>query len=200
MNHIDEHCPIYEVMSSAMFNSSGVVSCNYFIDQMHIDTPQPVLDQLERYWVDLTVESLNISVSHGMCSKFYMQVYKAAQFFDTPKSNTQIYTRFLSGLPISLVHLSRPEQALTVPTYRYGAIYAAPHPQAGNARPDAGQPDVLQLAVEMDKQVTQMLIKGELTEQIRTPVEVSFDNFVSGNITHANFTSPTGLARLLRPI
>ena len=122
-----------------------------------------------------------------------MQVYKVAQFFDTPKSNIQIYTRFLSGLPISLVHLSRPEQALTVPTYRYGAMYVGPHPQAGNARPDAGQPDVLQLAVEMDKQVTQMLIKGELTEQIRTPVEVSFDNFVSGNITHANFTSPTGL-------
>ena len=162
INQIAEDTPIYKDLTSN-FNSDGVTANLYFCDEMHVPTPQSVIDRMEKAWADLTVESVNMSIANGMNGKWALLVLKAAEFFDTPKSHAQAYVRFLAGLPNVMASLSRPEAALATPSKVFPANYPPLHARAGQAHPHAGEPDIMKIAQKFDEQLSDITLFSDGT-------------------------------------
>lgn len=160
----DPLCHLHTTLSTE-YVDQGRLAALHFRDENNEPLSQDDLDMLQTTWSEASIVTLKITIDKTCIFKFYNWVKDKALDFVPPKSNANQYMKVLKGCPDQMwQHVSneidRMLQAPIAPTFAIPAVYPATHPQAGNAHPNAGEPDTLALVKSLTKKLTTMIERG----------------------------------------
>jgi len=123
------------------------------------DKPLPLslVVKMNNSWMNATMELVGIGINYECALVWFEWVFDKAQRFNPIKTWVEIHTKFLDGLPGTL------QSSIVLPERRnpnrivFPAVYPAGDPQAAQAHPNAGQPDVRRLAIEMQDDIDRLI-------------------------------------------
>ena len=141
MNYINPKAAIFQVLSRAPFQNQGVAIYNYIFEQGHIPRDHAATQVLLQEWEEATMARVNIKFDEQAVFNWLEWCKDKAQVLN--KGNRQIRKKFLDGFPESFDNVISPERMRGDDgSYLIAANFPAHHPHAGQANPQAGQPDV----------------------------------------------------------
>ena len=158
LNYIEATSLIYRYVS-ATFANDGRGLYNYIYEEGHLPYTSEQRTTLENEWTDATMSRVGIKFTQDA-------VFKWAEYVDElggklNKSERDKRVKYLAGFPSSFDVMIVPERARgAVGSYTHPVNYPAHHPQAGNAHPQAGQPDIMATARAFYSEWARMIDKG----------------------------------------
>ena len=162
LNYIDATSYIYRYVS-ANFANNGRGLFNYLYEYGHLAYTSEQRVALETDWTEATMAKVGIKFKANAVFKWAEYVQDLGEKLN--KSERDKRVKYLAGFPESFDVMVVPERATgAVGNYTHPVNYPAYHPQAGNAHPYAGQPDIIATAhafyIEWSRMVTKGLIKA----------------------------------------
>ena len=148
---------------------------------------------LETEWTEATMAKVGIKFKANAVFKWAEYVQDLGEKLN--KSERDKRVKYLAGFPESFDVMIVPERARgAVGNYTHPANYPAHHPNAGNAHPDAGQPDIIATAhafyIEWSRMVTKGLIKAVPKGYVYSTIT---DHYDSDRCNDANLDSDSDL-------
>ena len=176
----DPACHLYTTLSTDYIDQ-GRLAAIHFRDENNEPLTQDDLDMLQTTWSEATIVTLKITIDKQCIFKFYNWVKDKALDFVPPKSNAQQYMKVLKGCPDQMWQYVSNEidlmlQAPIAPSHVFPAVYPANHPQAGNAHPNAGEPDTLALVKSLTKKLTTIIDKGMIRVKDVSVIDIDADD------------------------
>ena len=150
LQYIQPDTEIYDVIST-QFIGEGYAAYLY-INQVGIG-PKAIdvvkAKEMAKDWDLMTMENTVTceSLDENSVSKWANIVNQIGKRFQPAKTCAELRIKFLDGLdPVLSKTIGAQELTSPNPLYHFPALYAYPHPQAGNAHANAGQPSVSLIA------------------------------------------------------
>lgn len=161
MNYIDKESAIFEELS-ADFTDDGISACTYVQqdDVGNIPLPEGHVSQMKKEWDNMTLENSNITLGEKCILEWANKVKVKGGLFPVPKTNLDMYNKFMEGLPPQLQSKVTDERENPNANFNFPANYAAPHPQAGNAHVHAGEKDLRKVSAYFNRVWTAMISNG----------------------------------------
>jgi hypothetical protein len=158
LNYIEATSYIYRY-ATANFANNGRGLFNYLYEYGHLPYTSEQRTKLENEWTDATMATVGIKFTADA-------VFRWAEYIDNlagklNKSERDKRVKYLAGFPASFDVLVVAERSRgAVGSYTHPANYPAHHPNAGNAHPHAGQPDIMATAHGFYSEWARMIDKG----------------------------------------
>lgn len=167
LKHVDIQCGLYNVLAQ-QYTGQGRLALLKVLAEGVLPFDPEELEKMNIKWtamrIDNHVPKFVINSETLFCWLNAVVVF-AAEFPGLGKTNAEIYTKFLNGLPAAMSALADPE-LMRISTlgasYLIPALYAAPHPQAGNPNPLANQPDYDTLCKHFSVTWRRMIERGQV--------------------------------------
>ena len=161
MNYIDKDCSIFEELNTD-FTDDGVAACTYICqdDVGNIPLAPEEINIMKKQWDNMTLENSSIALSAKCILEWANLVKTTGAKFPVPKSNLEMYNKFLEGLPSQLQIKVIDERENPNANFTFAANFAAPHPQAGNPNPQAGEKDIRKVSAYFNRVWSNMISNG----------------------------------------
>ena len=161
MNYIDKDSSIFEELNDD-YSDDGVAACTYIRqdDVGNIPLSPEEVNIMKKQWDNMTLENSAIALSAKCILEWANLVKTTAAKFPVPKSNLEMYNKFLEGLPSQLQIKVIDERENPNANFVFPAVFAAPHPQVGNAHPNAGEKDLRKVSAYFNRVWTNMISNG----------------------------------------
>jgi len=157
MNYIDPNCWIYQTLSRAPFVNEGIAVYNYLFEYGHLEMSQVERQELLREWDEMTMFNAGV---FGVF-EWLQVVQKKADVLQ--KGLAQQRKKFLEGFPESFDSVVAGERLHDGDgTIVQPAVFPAFHPNAGNANPNAGRPDLMRMAKMYAPEWDRRVAKGQI--------------------------------------
>ena len=158
LNYIEANSYLYRFVSRT-FANDGRGLFNYLYVYGHLPYTPEETQKMEHEWNDMTMHGVGIAYTPDAVFRWADHVRELGEKLG--KSYAQMRTKYLSGFPNSFEVMVVPERTRPgVGTYIFPALYPAHHPQAGAAHPNAGEPDLDQIAHAFYPEWSRMLSAG----------------------------------------
>ena len=163
LNYIDTSCDLYRRVWST-FNNDGRGLYNYLWVFGHLPYTRREITALEAIWKDASVSSLKIP--HDKETVFKWKSWCVTEGEKRNKNLSEVRDKFLEGFPESFNIVVIPERNSTANggagNFVHPANYPAHYPTAlaGNAHPNAGEPDMDAMAMSFNITWVDYIIRG----------------------------------------
>ena len=143
------------------FNDDGIAALTFIAqdDIGNIPLHPSVIDEMENEWIAMNMENSNIPISANCILEWGNLIRRKAKEFPTAKTNLDMYNKFLNGLPPQLQNKVMDERESPNANFVIAANYVAPHPNAGNAHPQAGEKDIVKLVAYFNRLWTNLVTR-----------------------------------------
>lgn len=194
INYIAKGCHISQYLQEE-YDNEGIRALTYIRQNDIGNLPLSASDEneLQKTWISMTLMNLNIKLSHSCIFEWGNHVRVCAKEFTTEKSFLEQYNKFMDGLPPQLQQKVIDERENPNTRFNIPANYAAPHPQQGNAHPNAGEKDIGKV-ISYFARVWNTLIKQGM---VRLPEANKVDE---PELHDANYVGGKGNPRMEQPV
>lgn len=174
LNYIEPFSHVVRYVQ-ANFANNGRGLFNYIYEYGNLPLSSTVRERLQNEWEDATMTRAGVKYRPNA-------VFKWAEYLldlggKLGKSNRELRVKYLDGFPDSFDVVVIPErQAPGAGNHTFPANYPAHHPNAGNAHPDAGQPDILAIALAFHSEWSRMLSKGKIKAVPKGMANVAYNS------------------------
>lgn len=160
LNYIEPTSTVYRYVSRS-FANNGRGLFNYLYVVGHLAYTSDERTVMENEWTEATMATVGIKYTWGAVFKWAEYVDRLAEKLN--KSERDKRVKYLAGFPSSFDVMIVPERARgAVGNYTHPANYPAHHPNAGNAHPLAGQPDIHAIAQAFYSEWARMIRTGAI--------------------------------------
>ena len=161
LNYIEATSYIYSLLSAAPFQNDGRGIFNYLYVYGHLAYTPDTVTRMQNEWTAATMSKCNIAYTPAA-------VFKWADYVNTlgnklGKTNNEKRAKYLEGFPSSFDIMVINERKLGNPgSYVYPAVHPAHHPRSGTAHPNAGEPDIDEMARKFFTEWARMINIGQI--------------------------------------
>ena len=161
LNYIEATSFLYRTLSRAPFMNDGRAIFNYLWVYGYLPYTPDEIKRLQNEWIAATMSSVNIKYTP-------IAIFKWADYVNTlgdklGKTHQEKRTKYLEGFPASFDIMIVNERKLGNPgSHVFPANYPAHHPNAGAVHPDAGEPDIDEMARVFYVEWARMINHGQI--------------------------------------
>ena len=177
MNYLDKDSSIYDELTTD-YSDDGVAACTYIRedDVGNIPLSTEEVSTMKKQWDNMTLENSAITLS-PICILIWANLVKTTGAkFPNPKTNLEMYNKFMEGLPSQLQARVMDERENPNANFVFGPLFVAPNPQAGAANPQAGEKDIRKVSAYFNRVWTNMISNGLVRIKVETANHVDEEN------------------------